>query len=199
MAYGTNAPNGLVPKKKIDGSAWTGKLGNYPIASGYGTALFKGDPVTILADGTLGIATPGSALVGVFWGVQFVPATGGLPVNSPNWVASTATLGAQRALAFVIDDPDVLFTVQETNAAGAAGTPLTLADVGLNANMRIGTGNAVTGVSGASLNNESEAVTATLDVNIIELDPEPGNVVGNFANWIVRLNNHRFRGGTAGL
>lgn len=199
MAYGTNAPNGLVPKKKVDGSAWTGKLGNYPIASGYGTGLFKGDPVTILADGTLGIATPGSALVGIFWGVQYVPATGGLPVNGPNWVASTTTLGSARATGFVIDDPDVLFTVQETNGAGAAGTPLALTDVGLNANLAIGTGNATTGISGASLNNTTEAVTATLDVNILELDPEPGNAVGNFANWIVRINNHRFRGGTTGV
>lgn len=198
MAYGTNAPNGLVPKKKLDGSAWTGKLGNYPIASGYGTSLFKGDPVTILADGTLGIATPGSALVGVFWGVQYIPSTGGLPVNQQNWVASTATLGARVATGFVIDDPDVLFTVQETNGSGAAGTPLALADVGLNANLAIGTGNATTGISGASLNNTTEANTSTLDVNIIELDPEPGNAVGNFANWIVRLNNHRFRGGTTG-
>lgn len=199
MAFGTNAPNGLVPKRKLDGSAWTGKLGNYPIASGYGTSLFKGDPVTLLADGTLGIATPGSGVIGVFWGVQYTPSTGGLPVNAPNWVASTTTLGAQTATAFVIDDPDVVFTVQETNAAGAAGTPLALADVGLNANLRIGTGNAVTGNSGASLNNETEAVTATLDVKILRLDPYPGNAVGNFANWEVKLNNHRYAAGVAGV
>jgi len=199
MAYGTNAPNGLVPIKKADGSAWSDALNPYPIASGYNTALFKGDPVTVLSDGTLGIATPGSALVGVFWGCQFTPATGGLPVNSPNWVASATTLGAQVATAYVIDDPDVIFSVQETNGSGAAGAPLALADVGLNANLAIGTGNAVTGNSGASINNTTEATTATLDVKIRGLDTFPGNAVGNFANWFVSINNHRYRGGTTGV
>lgn len=199
MAYGTNAPNGLRPVKKLDGSCWTGQTRNYPVASGYGTSLFKGDPVTILADGTLGIATPGSGVVGVFWGVQYIPSTGGLPVNSPNWVASTTTLGSATALAYVIDDPNVIFSIQETDASGNAGTPLTLADVGLNANVRIGTGNATTGNSGASLNNATEATTATLDLKILELDPYPGNVVGNFANWLVKISNHRYAAGVAGV
>jgi hypothetical protein len=198
MAYGTNAPNGLRPVKKLDGSAWTGQTTSYPVASAYGTALFKGDPVTVLADGTLGIATAGSAAVGVFWGVQFIPSTGGLPVNSPNWVASTATFGSVPATAFVIDDPNVVFTIQETNGAGAAGTPIALADVGLNANFAIGTGNATTGNSGASLNNTTEADTATLNLKILALDGYPGNVVGAFANWLVTLNNHRYRGGVTG-
>lgn len=199
MAYGTNAPNGLRPVKKLDGSCWTGALNNYPVASGYGTSLFKGDPVTILADGTLGIATPGSGVVGVFWGIQYTPSTGGLPVNSPNWVASTATQGAVNATAFVIDDPNVVFTIQETNGSGAAGTPLTAADVGLNANVAIGTGSAATGNSGASLNNTTEATTATLDLKILGLDTYPGNAVGNFANWFVKINNHRYAAGVAGV
>lgn len=199
MAYGTNAPNGLRPVKKLDGSCWTGALNSYPIASAYGTSLFKGDPVTVLADGTLGIATAGSSAVGVFWGVQYTPSTGGLPVNSPNWVASTATQGSNPATAFVIDDPNVVFTIQETNGSGAAGTPVALADVGLNANFAVGTGSALTGNSGASLNNTTEADTATLNLKILGLDPTPGNAVGNFANWLVLINNHRYRGGVTGL
>ena len=35
MSYGTNAPNGLVPVKKLDGSAWTGATNSYTIASTY--------------------------------------------------------------------------------------------------------------------------------------------------------------------
>jgi hypothetical protein len=198
MAYGTNAPNGLRPVKKLDGSCWTGQTTSYPVASAYGTSLFKGDPVTILADGTLGIATPGSGIVGVFWGVQFTNAAGDI-VNSPNWVASTATRGAVPATAFVIDDANVVFTIQESNAAGAAGTPIALADVGLNANVRIGTGSTATGNSGATLNNETEATTATLDLKVLGLDPYPGNAVGNFANWLVKINNHRYAAGVAGV
>ena len=199
MAYGTNAPNGLRPVKKLDGSAWTGQTNSYPIASAYGTSIFKGDPVTILADGTLGIGVAGAACVGVFWGCQYIPSTGGLPVNSPNWVASTATQNSATALAYVIDDPDVIFSIQETNGAGAAGTPVALADVGLNANFAVGTGSTATGNSGASLDNTTENTTATLNLKILGLDPYPGNAVGSFANWLVSLQNHRFRTGVAGV
>jgi hypothetical protein len=200
MSYGTNAPMGLVPVRKLDGSAWTGQLTTYRLASGYGTAIFKGDPVTLLDNGTIGIGVAGAAIIGVFAGVQYIPSTGGLPVNSPNWVASTATLGAAAAQAMVIDDPNVVFTMQETNAAGTgAGTPLALTDVGLNANFRVGAGIAATGQSTTSINNETEDTTNTLNVQILGLDPYPGNVVGNFANWLVRINNHRFRAGTTGV
>lgn len=198
MAYGTNAPNGLRPVKKLDGSCWTGQTTSYPVASAYGTSLFKGDPVTVLNDGTLGIATAGSAAVGVFWGVQYTNAAGDI-VNSPYWAASTATKGSVPATAFVIDDPNVVFTIQESNGAGAAGTPLALTDVGLNANFAVGTGSTATGNSGATLNNTTEADTSTLNLKILGLDPYPGNAVGNFANWLVVINNHRYRGGVTGL
>jgi hypothetical protein len=198
MAYGTNAPNGLRPVKKLDGSCWTGQTTSYPVASAYGTSLFKGDPVTVLADGTLGIATAGSAAVGVFWGVQWIDANGTIR-NEPYWPASTATKGSVPATAFVIDDPNVVFTIQESNGAGAAGTPIALTDVGLNANFAIGTGSTATGNSGATLNNTTEADTSTLNLKILSLDPYPGNAVGNFANWLVVINNHRYRGGVTGL
>ena len=199
MAYGTNAPNGLRPVKKLDGSAWTGQTRPYPITSGYATSMFKGDPVTVLADGTLGIGVAGSAVVGVFWGCQYIPSGGGLPVNSPFWPASTTVATGTTPIAYVIDDPTVLFTIQETNGAGAAGTPLALADVGLNANFAVGTGSTVTGDSGATIDNTTENTTATLNLKILGLDPEPGNAVGNFANWLVSINNHRYRGGVAGV
>ena len=198
MAYGTNAPAGLVPVKKLDGSAWTGQLSDYPIASGYGTSIFTGDPVTVLADGTLGIGAAGAAIVGVFRGVQYTAADGSI-VNMPNWVAGTVTRGAQVATARVIDDPNVIFTIQETNGSGAAGTPLAATDVGLNANFAVGTGNTATGISGASINNTTEDTTATLNLKILGLDPYPGNAVGSFANWLVKINNHRFAAGVAGV
>jgi len=197
MAYGTNAPNGLRPVKKLDGSAWTGQTTSYPVASGYGTSLFKGDPVTVLPDGTLGIGVAGSSVVGVFFGIQYTDAAGNI-VNSPNWVASSTTRGSVTATAFVVDDPNVVFTIQESNGSGAAGTPLALTDVGLNANFAVGTGSTATGNSGATLNNTTEADTSTLNLKILSLDPYPGNVIGNFANWLVVINNHRYRGGVTG-
>lgn len=199
MAFGTNAPNGLQPYKKLDGSAWTGQTSAYPIASGFGTAIFKGDLVALTATGTIAPATPGGGqLLGVFWGVQYTDAAGNI-VNSPNWVAGSTTRGAVPATAFIIDDPKVIFSIQETDASGNAGTPIALADVFLNANVRFGTGNPITGTSAMSLNNATEATTATLDLKILGLDPYPGNAVGSFANWLVMINNHAFAAGTAGI
>jgi hypothetical protein len=194
MTYNVNAPRGLQRVYNVFGAANTPDS-TYPIASGYATAIFKGDPVTLLADGTIGIGVAGSAIIGVFQGVKYTN-TAGIPVNSPNWIASTATLGSVTAQALVTDDPMAVFTIQETNAAGAAGTPLALADVNLNANFLVGSGIAALGLSTTSLNNASEATTATLNLKILGLDNYPNNAVGSFANWFVRINNHITSGGT---
>ena len=195
MTYNVNAPRGLQRVYNVFGAANTPET-TYPVASGYATNLFKGDPVTLLADGTIGIGVAGAALIGVFQGVKYTN-TAGIPVNSPNWAASTATFGAVAASALVTDDPMAVYTIQETNAAGTgAGTPFALTDVNLNANVRIGSGIAALGLSTTSLNNETEATTATLNVKIVGLDNYPNNAVGSFANWYVRINNHITSGGT---
>jgi hypothetical protein len=99
----------------------------------------------------------------------------------------------------VIDDPNTVFSIQETNASGAAGTPLALADRGLNINFLYTAGSTSTGSSAVSINNASEADTSTLNCKILQLDPTPGNAVGAFANWLVVLNNHFYRGGVTGV
>jgi hypothetical protein len=76
---------------------------------------------------------------------------------------------------------------------------LALADRGLNANFLYTAGSTATGQSAVSLNNATEADTATLNLKILQLDPTPGNAVGNFANWLVVLNNHLYRTGVTGV
>lgn len=198
MAYGTDAPNGLVPVKKLDGSAWTGATNTYPITSTYATALFRGDPVTVLDDGTLGVGVAGAACVGVFWGVKWTDSTGRVRFEN-YWPGNPGVLTGSTVEALVIDDPDTVFSIQETDASGNAGTPLALTDVGLNANFLYTAGSTATGQSAVSLNNASEDATATLNLKILALDPTPGNAVGNFANWLVTINNHRYRGGVVGV
>jgi hypothetical protein len=198
MAYGTNAPQGLVPVKKLDGSAWTGATNPYQIANAYATALFRGDPVTILTDGTLGVGVAGAACVGVFWGVKFTDSTGRVRFEN-YWPGNPGVLTGSVVEALVIDDPNTVFTIQETNASGAAGTPLALADRGLNANFLYTSGSTATGTSAVSLNNASEADTSTLNLKILQLDPTPGNAIGAFANWLVVINNHLYRGGVTGI
>lgn len=198
MSYGTNAPNGLVPVKKLDGSAWTGATNPYQIANVYATALFRGDPVTRLADGTLGVGVAGSAIVGVFWGVKWTDSTGRVRFEN-YWPGNPGVLTGSTVEALVIDDPDTVFSIQETSGTGTAGTPLALADRGLNANFLYTAGSTATGQSAVSLNNATEADTNTLNLKIIDLDPTPGNAVGAFANWLVTINNHLYRGGITGI
>jgi len=198
MSYGTNAPNGFIPVKKLDGSAWTGATNPYQITSTYATALFRGDPVTILTDGTLGVGVAGATCVGVFWGVKYTDSTGVVKFMN-YWPGNPGVLTGSVVEALVIDDPNTVFSVQETNASGAAGTPLALADRGLNINFLYTSGSTSTGQSAVSINNASEADTNTLNCKILQLDPTPGNAVGSFANWLVTINNHFYRGGTTGI
>lgn len=195
MSYNTNAPQGLRPYRYGNGSLYNGAVNKYNIASAYGTAIFQFDPVTVLSDGTIGIAVAGAACLGVFMGVKYTDTTGFF-WHRPNWIASTTLATGTVAEALIADDPNLWFDVQETDAAGAAGTPLALADRNLNINFRIGSGNAATGQSTTSINNASEATTATLNLKIMDLSPYPGNAVGNYANWLVSWNNHIFKGGT---
>lgn len=195
MVYNSNQPLGFQPVQKLDGSAWSGQLSPYPIASAYATAIFTGDPVTVLADGTIGIGVAGSAILGIFQGVKYTDATGQVK-NSPYWPAAATTMGSATATALIIDDPNVLFSIQETSGTGTAGTALALADVNLNINFRVGTGVTATGQSATSIDNSTEDTTATLNCKIIRLDPTPGNAVGSFANWYVAINNHIYKGGT---
>jgi hypothetical protein len=199
MSYGTNAPNGFQPVKKLDGSAWTGATNPYQIANTYATALFRGDPVTILAaDGTLGVGVAGATCVGVFWGVKYTDSTGVVKFMN-YWPGNPGVLTGSVVEALVIDDPNTVFSIQETSATGTAGTPLALADRGLNINFLYTAGSTSTGSSAVSINNASEADTSTLNCKILQLDPTPGNAVGAFANWLVVLNNHLYKGGVTGI
>lgn len=198
MSYGTNAPNGFQPVKKLDGSAWTGATNPYQIASVYATALFRGDPVTTLADGTLGVGVAGATCVGVFWGVKYTDSTGVVKFMN-YWPGNPGVLTGSAVEALVIDDPNTVFSVQETSGTGTAGTPLTLADRGLNINFLYTAGSTATGTSAVSINNATEADTAALNCKILQLDPTPGNAIGAFANWHVVLNNHFYRGGVTGI
>lgn len=198
MAYGTNAPNGLIPVKKLDGSAWTGATNPYQIANTYATALFRGDPVTRLSDGTIGVGVAGAACLGVFWGCKYTDSTGVVKFMN-YWPGNPGVLTGSTVEALIIDDPDTVFSAQETSGTGTAGTPLALADRGLNINFLYTAGSTATGQSAVSINNASEADTSTLNCKIIDLDPTPGNAVGNFANWLVTINNHLYRGGVTGV
>lgn len=144
-------------------------------AVGLGTALFPGDAVIRLADGSISSAfTAGTSL---FSGVNL------------NWgAASTATSH------IVIDDDRALFEAQDDGAVG-----IVVADEGLNANLIAGAGSATTQKSGQEVNGATLAVTATLDVHILELLKQPDNEPGAFARVVIMFNKHRMIANTVGV
>jgi len=194
MAYGVNAPQGLVGQQYLANATWNGAFQNFPVASGYGTSLFKGDPTTDLADGTIGIGVAGATCNGVFQGVSYTNATGSFIV-SPFWLAGTVTLGTIPATAQVVADPNAIFEIQTNSGVGLA-----LTDVNSNANFVAGAGNQRTGLSGYMLDQATLGVGGNLNLKIIALGTDIRNApLQPYNTALVYINNHRYKPGTAGI
>lgn len=188
-----NVKGGLKPVAHGSSGAYTGGARVYSTAAGDAVALFVGDLVTAtgasqVIDGVTYADVAQSATGGVFQGVV----VGVLPVTSSSLTYRAAS--TQR-LVLVADDPALLFEIQEVSG----GTPLDANAIGLNADIVVGTGSTVSGLSAMELNNATEATTNTLDVKIVGLVNRADNEVGPNAKWLVRLNRHRFANQVAGI
>ena len=116
MAYPiVSGPYGLHPTTLIGGRPYAGSVRMIPIASGYNTALYYGDPVKFTSDGTLiqsaiaynTAATETGGTLGIFLGCEYSPSGGPLygKLRAQKWTAGTV---ASDAVAYVADDPGVL-------------------------------------------------------------------------------------------
>lgn len=197
--------NGLTPVKSASGAPWNGQVNMYLLPSSNGTATFIGDLVKLAGSAgaagtfvngidvegmpTIAQSAAGDTHVGVV--VGFLPDFNDL--TKRHRVAST------NRIALVADDPNTIFEIQESSG----GTPLTAAEVGLNANVVVNAGSATTGLSGMALNNATEAVTADLDLKILGMAAHPDNAIGALCKWLVLINTHSYGGrselGTVGL
>lgn len=187
------SPFGLKPVRHRNGAPFNGAARVYSVAAGNGTAIYVGDLVTLAGtsqtiDGVVYSDVVQSATGDVFQGVVI----GVLPTTQDSLKYRAAS--TQRLL-LVADDPDLLFEIQEVSG----GTPLAANDIGLNANVVVGTGSTVTGLSGMELNNATEATTNTLDVKIVGFVNRADNEIGEHAKWLVALNRHRFANQVAGV
>lgn len=195
-----NRPAGLVPVQYLNGACWNGQARVYCIPSTDSTNRYAiGDPVCSAggADAagipTITLSTPGAPHRGVIvstGGTVF----GGVMADPDNLnslvIPATKT---KNYYVMVADDPAIIFEVQEIGT----GTQLTAAEVGLNCNLVAGTDNGF--VSGWLLTNTTEAVTATLDVRLLQLAPRRDNAFGAYAKWWVRINAHELGPNTVGL
>ena len=194
-----NTPFGLAPVEYLSGAPWNGQVRRYFIPQADANVYAIGDPVTIAgssdANGVASVVlmTPGAGMLGVIVGMGG-PSYGGGNFDPTN--LSTTVIPATKTRGYyvsVVDDPNVVFEVQEVGT----GTQLTAAEVGLNCNLVAGTNSGY--MSGWQLTNTTEATTATLDVKLLGLSQKPGNAFGAYAKWLVLMNNHVYRGGVAGI
>jgi len=122
----TAAPFGLRPIGRLDNGSLE-VFRQYPIASGYATNIATGDIVQLVDGGTATTIEKQSGtgddsteidMVGIFLGCKYTDPNTGQVTFSQLWPANTV---ASDAMAYVVDDPSVLFAIQADAAPTNVG------------------------------------------------------------------------------
>lgn len=200
------SPNGFQPLKRRDGASWTSSQNAALIAAANSHKFFFGDPVVLLNTGYIDRVAIGSiptqGTFGIFVGCKYLSTALGRTQWSNQFPGGDTTVDVE---AYIIDDPMVVFSCWVgTGASSAAGGPVVQASIGNNANWQIGTGNTLSGLSGAYLDFASVATTNTLPLTIVGMITDPPTVngrdnttAGNMCQVV--LNQQTFKVGTTGV
>ena len=145
-------PSGFTPVEHLNGNPYNGKYRMYYVPVTDGTALFKGDLVTLAgsADATGIYPTVVQGAIND----QFIGVIVGFS-NTPQMTVDTSDLSRAYRLAStalyvaVCDDPDVIYEVQEDSVDGN----LAATDVGQVFDPIVGSGNTSSGASGMELDS----------------------------------------------
>ena len=189
-----DASFGMKPVRMMGGSPYSGGQSRYRIAANYGTSIFQGDMVMQVTGGTVEIHADGGTvpIVGVFNGCTYTDPTSGEQVFSNYYPAST---NASDIIAFIIDDPNVVFEIQ-------ADDTFPVADLFGNFDIvYTNSGSTLSGISGAELDVTTGATTAGLPIKAIDIseDPENSDVASANTNVLVVIQNHSMGQKGAGL
>jgi hypothetical protein len=182
-----NSPAGLLPLRHANGG--TMRTNRYYIAGALAANIYRGSAV--VATGTSKQITAAAAnsttlLIGVFKGCFYVDA-GNNTQFRPYW-GSGQTIAANSVVeAEVFDDPNMLYAIQVSGTAG-----LVAANVGLLANLVIGTGSTLTGNSGDQLDQTTIGTGAQLRIEELLQASSPQqagslNTYGQYAKAVVRF------------
>lgn len=163
----------------------------------YNTAnIFNGDPIFRLsADGTFAGVTTGpgpgaTSIAGVFIGCEYLSVSQKRKVWSNWWVGSDVAANGLVEIQY-INDPAAQFKAQ---VGGSASVGLLATQNGLNVQFAYGTGNQLSGQSGAFVDiSVTPAATATLPFRFkgLILDPpgSPGTLAGQYNIGQFAFNN----------
>jgi len=184
---------GLRPSRQLNGSPFINAQNRYRIAANNTTAIFQGDLVIPTTSGNITryVAGTSNAVVGVFNGCFYTDPTTQKPTWRNYYPSST---NASDIIAFVIDGPDTVFEID-------ANASFVVADLFQNYSVTNVSGSTLSGISQVQLDVSTSGVASTFVVQAIDISQDPLNsdlTVSN-ANIMVRINNHFYKAGTAGL
>jgi hypothetical protein len=180
----TAAPYGLRPVNLIGGQPYAGSTRLIKIASGYAANIFFGQPVAIVANGVVEVATvtttaPTTGVTGVFVGCTYTDPNLKIPVYKQYWPTGTV---ASDAYAYVVDDPDIVMQVQADEAVAQTALGANIALVAASGST--GTGNSTTAADGSTVNT-----TASLPLRIVGFVNGPDSTVGDaYTDILVKWN-----------
>jgi hypothetical protein len=192
MANVTNG-GGFKPVRHLNGMPWNGKARMYYTSDA--NALFLGDAVksTGTADATgkyaaVTQATAGTAVRGVVVGFSNQPYISTDTTNLyRNYKAATDDL-----YVLVVDDPDVIFEVEEDNA----GTDLTITEIGLSTNFVVGSGDTSSGRSAMKLDSSDTGTDTTGNCKLLNVSNREDNALGTYCKWDILFLEHELRSAT---
>jgi hypothetical protein len=174
MAYPTvSAPYGFEPVNLIGGQVFSGSTRNMPIAYNYATAIYNGDFVTLSSGYVVAATTPVNSTnttVGVFLGCYYTNPTTKQRLFS-QYYPGNVTAGDITAI--VVDDPDTIYKVVATAAAGSTSIA-SVSSLLLGSNM-VGntlTGSVNTGNSAGAVVAAGAAAASTAGFRVVRLVPD---------------------------
>jgi len=189
-----DTPFGFKPVKHLNGAPWNGKVNVYYVPSTDGTAMFKGDAVKSAgaADATgkyptVTQAAASNVIRGVVIGFGDNPNT----MTNPDYPMRSYRPASTAMYAFVVDDPFVIFEIQEDSDANS----ITAAMVGLSTDIVVGSGSTTTGKSAMELDS-SDTATALGQCKILRAVNRDDNDLGDYCKWEVTIIEHEMLAAT---
>ena len=187
-------PMGAEPVGTLSASgSFTGKVRHIKIANAYGTAIFYGDFVKLVAAGTVEKAAVTTSVVagtvGIFVGCAYTDPSTNQKTFNQQFPASTA---ADDIVAYVVDDPKLLFQMQGDEAIAQTG-------LGNNVSAVSTAGSTAIGRSKNALDASTIATTNTLPLRVIDFVDGPKSAVGDaFTDVLLTYNAgmHLYRNAT---
>ena len=190
-----DAAFGLRPAHMMGGAPYSGGQSRYRIANNQSGAIFQGDLVKQLTGGTVSRAAASSTVpvVGVFNGCRYTDPTTQEQFFSNYYPGGVA---ADDIIAFIVDDPNVVFEVQ-------ADDTFPVADLFGNFDIvdQSTTGDTRSGRSNMELDVTTGATTTTLPLKALDISQDPDNddVASANTNVMVVIQNHIAGVKSAGL